>query len=47
MQDGKIVSAGIGKENSGEGARPSGGGTLVCTQQDLRIARRILEFVTE
>lgn len=45
--EGKISAARIGKDNTGDGARPSGGGPLTCSQQDLRIARRILEFITE
>lgn len=45
VTDGKITSASISKENEGDGARPSGR-SLVCTQQDLRIARRILEYIT-
>lgn len=45
VADGKITSVSISKENEGDGARPRGG-SLVFTQQDLRIARRILEYIT-
>lgn len=45
--DGEIVRDGcISKFSEGEGARPSGGRSLTCTQQELRIARRILSYIT-
>lgn len=45
--DGGIVRDGcIRKFSEGEGARPSGGSSLTCTQQELRIARRILSYIT-
>ena len=47
VHDGQITSCKINKYNDGEGARPSGGGPLKCTDQDLRIARRILRYITE
>ena len=43
----KIVYCGIDKFREGDGARPSGGNDLKCTQQELRIARRILEYITK
>ena len=44
---GGIVREGfIRKFSEGEGARPSGGSSLTCTQQELRIARRILSYIT-
>jgi hypothetical protein len=45
ITDGKIVSCGIDKYTESGGARPSMT-TPKCTQQELRIALRILEFVT-
>ena len=47
VHDGQVASCKIAKYNDGEGARPSGGGSLKCTDQDLRIARRILQYITE
>ena len=46
IRDGKIDSCAVDKYREDDGARPSGGGTLKCTDQDLRIARRILEYIT-
>lgn len=44
--DGGIVRDGfIRKFSDGEGARPSGGRSLTYTQQELRIARRILQYI--
>ena len=45
LNDGKISSCSIIKYTESGGARPSMT-TPKCTQQELRIARRILEFVT-
>ena len=45
ITDGKIVTCGIDKHHEGDGARPSCR-YLKCTQQELRIARKILEFIT-
>lgn len=46
LREDKIVYCGIDKLNEGDGARPSGGRDLKCTQQELRIARRILDYIT-
>lgn len=45
IKDGKITVCEIDKHHEGDGARPSCQ-SLKCTQQELRIARRILEFIT-
>lgn len=45
LNDGKISSCSIFKYTESGGARPSMT-TPKCTQQELRIGRRILEFVT-
>lgn len=42
----KILRCMIDKHNDGDGARPSCA-DLKCTQQELRIARRILSYVTQ
>lgn len=47
LRDDEIIYCGIDKSNEGDGARPSGGRDLKCTQQELRIARRILEYITK
>lgn len=41
----RIVSCQISKYREGEGARP-GYSSLKCTQQELRIAQRILNYLT-
>lgn len=41
----KIVFCGIDKYHESEGARP-GYRSLKCTQQELRIAQRILSYIT-
>ena len=46
LKDDKIIYCGIAKFYEGDGARPSGGRDLKCTQQELRIARRILDYIT-
>lgn len=45
IADGKIVTCTIDKHHEGDGARPSCQ-DLKCTQQELRIARRILQYLT-
>ena len=47
LRDDRIVSYSIDKSHEGDGARPSGGHDLKCTQQELRIARRVLDYITE
>ncbi len=47
LREDRIVSCSIDKSHEGDGARPSGGHDLKCTQQELRIARRILDYITE
>ena len=47
IRDGKIDSCAVDKYREDDGARPSGGGPLKCTDQDLRIAHRILRYITE
>lgn len=45
--NGRIVrKCSMEKFSEGDGARPSGGRSLTCTQQELRIARRILSYIT-
>lgn len=46
ITDGKILRCGIDKHHEGDGARPSMA-DLKCTQQELRVARRILSYVTQ
>lgn len=46
IADEKIVSCSIFKYTESGGARPSIT-TPKCTQQELRVARRILEYITE
>ena len=46
ITDGRIVNCAIDKHHEGDGARPSCQ-DLKCTQQELRIARRILEYLTK
>lgn len=46
ISDNKIVACAIDKHHEGDGARPSCQ-DLKCTQQELRIARRILDYITE
>lgn len=46
ISDGVLTAANILKYTESGGARPSMT-TPKCTQQELRIARRILEFITE
>lgn len=46
ISDNKIVACAIDKHHEGDGARPSCQ-DLKCTQQELRIARRILDYLTE
>lgn len=46
IADGRIVNCAIDKHHEGDGARPSCQ-DLKCTQQELRIARRILEYLTK
>lgn len=46
ISDNKIVACTIDKHHEGDGARPSCQ-DLKCTQQELRIARRILEYITK
>lgn len=41
-----VCVCGIRKFSDGEGARPSGCSSLTCTQQELRIVRRILSYIT-
>lgn len=45
VEDQKILSCAIDKHHETEGARPSVY-DLKCTQQDLRVARRILDYIT-
>lgn len=46
INEGKITSCQISKYHEGDGARPTYR-SLKCTQQDLHIAQRILQYVTE
>lgn len=46
IEDKLIKSCSISKENDGDGARPSGGGTLKPTPQELRLVIRILNHLT-
>lgn len=46
ISDNQIVACTIDKHHEGDGARPSCQ-DLKCTQQELRIARRILDYLTE
>ena len=41
----RIIYCGIAKYNESDGARPSYR-DLKCTQQELRVAKRILEYIT-
>lgn len=45
ISDGMIMSCRIGKYRESEGARASCN-DLKCTQQELRVAKRIFEFLT-
>ena len=45
INEGKITSCQISKYREGDGARPSYS-SLKCTQQELRIAERILNYIT-
>lgn len=47
IKDGIIASCRISKNNPGDGARPSGGGPLKSTPQELRLAIRILKELTK
>ena len=46
ISDNQSVACTIDKHHEGDGARPSCQ-DLKCTQQELRIARRILDYLTE
>lgn len=45
VSDGRITACEISKYREGDGARPSYS-SLKCTQQELRIAQRILTYIT-
>ena len=45
IKENRIIFCGIDKYHESDGARPSCR-SLNCTPQELRIARRILEFIT-
>lgn len=47
IESGTITSCLISKENDGDGARPSGGGSLKPTPQELRLVIRLLKYITD
>ena len=47
IEAGTITSCLISKENDGDGARPSGGGSLKPTPQELRLVIRLLKHITD
>jgi hypothetical protein len=47
IEEGMIAACDISKYSSGEGARPSGGGPLKPTPQELRLVIRILKHLTQ
>lgn len=46
ITDEKILRCAIDKHHEGDGARPSYA-DLKCTQQELRVAKRILSYITQ
>lgn len=46
ISEGRILRCTIDKHHEGDGARPSYA-DLKCTQQELRVARRILDYLTQ